>query len=141
MSRQSTQEASARPKRQPLVHRQKLNVRNKEDGYHYRIVNANLDSDPDRVQDFIDAGWELVPKSHTEVGDKRVDNPSALGSVSQVSVGQGTKAVVMRIRKDWYEQDQSEKQKLVDGQEQTMKGDARKAADYGNLNVSVNTKE
>lgn len=122
----------SRPKRAPIGRRSRLSVRNKEDGYHYRIVNANLDTDPDRVQSFLDQGYEIVPaKEIGTVGDKRVDNPSALGSSSQISVGQGTKAIVMRQRDDWYKEDQAAKQAEIDALEATMKSESK--ADYGSI--------
>jgi len=134
MSRQpNSTVASARPKRTPLSQRNRLSVRNQEPGYHYRIVNANLENDPDRIQSFIDQGYELVPRDKVgTVGDKRVDGATPLGSSSEISVGQGTKAVVMRIREDWYKEDQAAKQALVDSTEQTM----RKDADYGKVEFS-----
>ena len=129
------QETSVRPRRSPLAGRNRLSVRNKEDGYIYRIVNSNLDSDPDRVNDLIERGYELVPLEKTgPIGDKRVDNSTSPGSGSEFSVGSGTKAVVMRIKKEWYEEDQALKQQQVDEQEQTMRRPQN--ADYGDLKIT-----
>lgn len=129
---QSTQEASARPRRTPIGQRNRLSIRNKEDGYFYRIVNSNLESDPERVQALLDQGYELVPADKAgKVGDSRVDNPSTLGSSSLISVGQGTKAVVLRIRRDWYDEDQRAKQAEIEAQEATMK----RASDYGDIKI------
>lgn len=127
MTRQSTpQVASARPSRTPLGKRNRLSVKNVDPAYHYRIVNANLSTDPDRVQDFIEAGYELVPQAEAgQIGDKRVGSPSALGSTSEISVGQGTKAVLMRIRKDWYQEDQTAKQHELDELEATTRAEAQ----------------
>ena len=57
------------------------------------------------------------------------------GSVSQLSVGQGQKAFVVRIRKEWYDADQAAKQKRVDELEASTK---LKALDgtYGKLEIS-----
>lgn len=127
-------EASARPRRSPLAGKQRLSVKNKEDGYVYRIVNANLESDPDRVENLIEQGYEIVPKDKLgPVGDKRVDNASAPGSASQISVGQGTKAVVMRQKKDWYDEDQAVKQAQLNAVEQTMK---KAKSDFGDVIIS-----
>ncbi len=122
--------SAARPTRTPVGARKRLSVPNQEPGYVYRIVN-DLD---DRVQQLLDNGYEIVPNA--KVGDKRVDLPSALGSASTVSVGQGIKGVVMRQRQEFYTEDQATKQLEVDKLEGTMKSDARKAADYGNLNIT-----
>ncbi len=125
--------ASARPKRVPLGRRDRLSIKNKEDGFVYRIVN---DVD-DRVDQLTGIGYELCTKEQVgAIGNSRVDNTSSVGSVAHFSVGQGTKAVVMRIPEDWYKEDQAAKQEEVDAMEATMKSDARKAADYGKLQIS-----
>lgn len=133
MARTSTpQVASARPRRSSLEQRNRLSVKNKEEGFVYRIVN---DVD-DRVAQLQEQGYELCSKESVgAVGDKRVDNTSSLGSAAHFSVGQGTKAVVMKIPKDWYDEDQALKQQKADDLEQTMKDDARKAASYGSLKI------
>lgn len=123
-------EASARPKRVPLHNRQVLSVEHQDPNYVYRIVNTNLEKDPERVQRFIEAGYEIVPKKDAgQIGDNRVDNPSAPGSASLISVGQGTKAVLMRIRKEFYVEDQADKQSKIDELEGTMKRPTN--VDYG----------
>jgi len=126
--------ASARPRRTPLEKRNRLSVRNKEDGFFYRIVN---DAE-DRVERLKEQGYEVCTAEQTGmIGDKRVDNASFVGSAAHFSVGQGTKAVVMRIPKDWHDEDNSMKQQEVDRLESTMKSDARKTADYGGININV----
>ncbi len=134
MSRQANSPApSGRVRRTPLSGRSRLSVRNQEPGYVYRIVNTNMDNDPERVQSLIEQGYEIVPRDKSgPVGDKRVDNSSSLGSSSEISVGQGTKAVVMRIREDWYKEDQAIKQSMVDQTEQTMR---KEKADYGDVKL------
>lgn len=120
MTRQTTPQtvASARPRRTPLSARNRLDVKNKEPGYVYRIVNDV----EDRVSRLMEQGYEIVPADKSGmVGDKRVDNISAPGSSSYVSVGQGVKAVVMRQREEFFKEDQAAKQQVVDDSEQTMK--------------------
>ena len=125
--------ASARPQRAPLGKRDRLSIKNKEDGFVYRIVN---DVD-DRVELLKGNGYEVCTVEQVgAIGNKRVDNTSSIGSTAHFSVGQGTKAVVMRIPKDWYDEDQRAKQTEIDAIEATMKSDARRAADYGKLEVS-----
>jgi hypothetical protein len=130
---QTTPEASARPRRTPLTGRNRLSVKNKEDGYVYRIVN-DID---DRVELLTEQDYELVPTAKVgAMGDRRVDNPQPVGSIATISVGNGTKAVVMRKRKDWHEQDQNAKQQEIDALEATMKKEARDKADYGTIEMS-----
>ena len=134
MARQETPvEASARPKRIPIAARNRLEIRNKEPGYTYRIVN----DEDDRIQRLQDAGYEIATKeSIGAVGNRKVDSASSLGSVAHFSVGKGIKAVVMRQKDEYYREDQKSKQDEIDALEATMKGDARKAADYGSLELS-----
>lgn len=132
MARTTSQtEASARPRRTPLGKRNRLEVKNKEAGYHYRIVN-DID---DNIALLQERGYEIVPDAKVgAAGDRRVDNPTALGSSSHISVGQGTKAVVMRIKKEWYDEDVATKMQNVDDTEQTIKNPK---ADYGSIRREV----
>jgi hypothetical protein len=121
-----------RPKRVPVTGRSRLKVRDMDPNYQYRVVNANLESHPERVQDLLDQGYEIVPKDKVgQVGDKRVDNPSALSSAGEFSVGQGTKAIVMRIRKEYYQEDQAAKQAEITALERRSAKDH--GADYGEV--------
>lgn len=125
--------ASARPRRTTLGKRNRLAIQNMEEGYTYRIVN---DVD-DRVDYLKGIGYELCSKEQVgAIGNKRVDNTSSIGSTAHFSVGQGTKAVVMRIPREYAIEDQAAKQAEIDEVEGTMKSDARKAADYGKLEIS-----
>jgi hypothetical protein len=133
MTRTSPTSASARPTRQPVGTRNRFALANTEEGYMYRVVN---DVD-DRVEQLLEAGYEVVPQAKvSRRGDKRIDEASALGSASSIPVGKGTRAVVMRQRKDWWSEDQAAKHLRSDQLEQGMKDDARKAADYGELTQS-----
>lgn len=130
----NTKRLSERPRRSPLAGKNRLAVRDKDPNYVYRIVNVNNEADPDRVDNLIEQGYEVVPRNKVgEVSDAKVDNPSALGSAGQISVGQGTKAVVMRIRKEWYDEDQAAKQAENDH----FENGAKKRADYGDVTVEV----
>ena len=120
-----------RTRRTPIGQRNVLTVAGKDPNYVYRIVNDS----GDRINEFLDAGYELVDEDSVKVGDKRVNKASAEGTKSQISVGQGQKAFVMRIRKEWYDEDQAIKQQRVDQLEATIK---EKALDgtYGKLEIS-----
>ncbi len=109
-----------RPTRTPITKRNRLSVKNMDPSYHYRIVNTT----DDRVEQFLEQGYEIDPQS--QVGDKQVDVPSPLGSAKQISVGTGTKAVVMRIPKEYFREDQDAKQAEIDALEDSMRGDAKR---------------
>lgn len=112
-----TSETQVRPKRTPINKRDILSVKGKEPGYIYRIVNDT----GDRIATFEEAGYELVDASSVSIGDKRINKASPEGSKAQVSVGRGQKAFLMRIKEEWYKEDQAAKQTEVNRLEQTMK--------------------
>jgi len=109
-----------------------LNVRGKEPGYVYRIVN---DTD-DRVKTFEEMGYEVVTDSSVSVGDKRVALATKEGSPAKVSVGQGVHAYVMRQKQEWFDEDQKKKQEYVNELESSMKKESEKEGFYGKLSVS-----
>ncbi|CAB4132246.1 hypothetical protein UFOVP248_1, partial [uncultured Caudovirales phage] len=120
-----------RTQRIPVGTRQVLTVSGKDPGYEYRIINDS----GDRVQEFMDAGYELVSADSVRVGDKRVNSISPEGSKAQLSVGQGQKAFVVRIKKDWYDEDQAKKQERVNQLESATKAKALDGT-YGKLDIS-----
>jgi hypothetical protein len=122
---------SGRPQRVPVGTRNVLTVAGKDANYAYRIINDS----GDRVQEFMDAGYELVEASSVRVGDKRVNSGSSEGSKAQLSVGQGQKAFVVRIKKEWYEEDQQVKQRRVDDLEAATKAKALDGT-YGKLEIT-----
>lgn len=131
----SPQEASARPRRTPVAKRNRLDVQNQEPGYRYRIVN---DTD-DRIPALQEMGYEIVPDAKVgAAGNRRVDSASALGSSSSISVGRGVKAVVLRQRTDWYDEDQAVKRQQEEEIEQSMN---RQKADYGTIKKRVSYSE
>ncbi len=131
MRRENTQRSSGRPSRTPVGVRSKLSVAGKDPNFEYRFVN-DID---DRVAQFQDQGWEIVPAADVKVGEKRADQASPEGSLAQVSVGGGTKAFLMRQKKEWYQEDQTAKQAEIDRLEHSMKQDAAKG-NYGSIQVS-----
>ena len=112
--------------------RQRLRVKGQEPGYHYRIVN-DID---DRVQQFIERGYEIVTDSSVQIGDKRVANPTQEGTPAQVSVGNGIKGYVMRIKEEWHEEDKANHNKQLDEIEQQLQREAKEEQFYGNLKVA-----
>lgn len=121
----------ARVRRSPVEGRNKLNVKGKDPNYVYRIVN---DVD-DRVNDFIAMGYEIDLSEDVRVGDSRVDQDSRFGKVRTLSVGGGGKAVLMRQRRDWYEEDQVQKQAYVKRSEEAMRANPNEGT-YGKIDVT-----
>jgi hypothetical protein len=107
-----------RPKRIPL-HRQNIIKADTRKGYVRRLVN---DTD-DRIERFKLAGWS--PVENEAVGDPHAGDPSSVGSLVTKSVGAGTKAVLMEIPQDLYDNDQADKPKRWDALEEAMESDVR----------------
>lgn len=122
---------SGRVQRTPVGTRNVLTVSGKDPSYEYRIINDS----GDRVQEFLDAGYELVEKDSVRVGDKRVNAATAEGSKAHLSVGQGQKAFVVRIKKEWYQEDQARKQAHVNQLEEATKAKALDGT-YGKLEIT-----
>lgn len=108
-----------------------LDVKGKDPDYVYRIVN----DEGDRVAQFQELGYEIVTDRSVKVGSRRIDNPTQEGTPLQVSVGGGVKALVMRQKKEFYDEDQAAKQAAVAEVEKAMKREALKNADYGNIKI------
>lgn len=119
MTKEASQKVTrgSRPKRTPIGQKGKLTVSNKQADREYRFVN---DKDS-RVEMFQENGWEIELAENHTVGDRRVEKTSVSGSAARYSVGLGDHAVLMSIPKDWYAEDQAEKQLQVDATEQTIK--------------------
>lgn len=120
-----------RVRRSPLANKGKLSVSRKDPEFEYRFVN----DEGDNVTDKIDRGWEPVLKSETVVGDKRVDSAASEGALATVTVGQGKKAILMKIPKGWYEEDQAIKQQEVDRTETATKAEALDGH-YGKIEIT-----
>ena len=122
-----------RTKRAPVNGRNVLTVQNKEPGYSYRFVN-DLGG---RVDEFLARGYEIVEDKDVQIGDRRVSAPSGLGSKASAVVDkQGTRALVMRQREEWYLEDQAEKAKAIAETEQSMEQQALSSNEYGKLDIT-----
>jgi hypothetical protein len=124
---------SGRVTRTPVSQRNILTVKGKDPNYEYRIVNDV----EDRITQFLDAGYVIDENESVDVGDKRVSTGSGVspGSKKMFSVGNGTKAFVMKIKREWYEEDQAAKQQKVDLQESSIKEKALSGT-YGDLKIT-----
>lgn len=126
----SAERATNRPDRSkstrvPLGNRARLSFNNLEEGYVYRVIN---DVD-DRIKRAEAAGYEFV-ESESSLGETRVADASKMGAKVSKPVGGGMTGYLMRIKKDWYDEDQKAKQARIDDTESAMKPD-KKQNQYG----------
>ncbi len=120
-----------RVKRASVRGRNILTVKGKDPNYVYRVVN---DTD-DRIMELQERGYVVDTDQSVEVGDPRVSSGTPIGTTKQLSVGRGIKAYIMKIKREYYDEDVKEKMDFVDAQESAMK---KKALDgtYGKLDVT-----
>jgi hypothetical protein len=126
--------ADTRKERVPFgVPQSRLTVTNADPNFVYRWVN---DDGRGRLDRAITGGYEFVQgDSDIKVGTGSADANSDVGSrVSRIvgtqEGGAGMRAYLMRIKREWYEQDQKAKQALIDENESAIKrGDAHKRGD------------
>lgn len=109
-----------RPTRVPVGRRNILTVDERDPAYNYRWVN-DVDS---RIQMFEEAAYEAV-KTPTEVGDPRAGDASQLGTTVRKPVGGGKSAVLMRIPKEFYDEDQAAKEARLKATEQALLQEAQ----------------
>jgi hypothetical protein len=102
-----------------------------EPGFQYRFVN-DIGS---RIENFKAAGYEFVEDDTLAVGDSRVSDPSAVGSAKVVTSNDGTKSYLMRIKDEWYKEDQQVKQKRIDELEKAIKSPSSQGVDYGDVKL------
>lgn len=111
--------------------RSRLNVRGKDSNFEYRIVN-DVDG---RIEQFKEGGWEVVTDESVSIGERRITTPSEQGSARTVSVGNGITGVLMKIKREWWEEDQAAKAAKVKNSTDATLEDARKSGDYGSIKV------
>lgn len=121
-----------RVRRTTVGTRQVLSVEGKDPNYVYRVVNDT----GSRIDTLMERGYELVDAADVKVGDARVGRSTPTGTTAEVNVGGGMKAQVMRIRKEYYDEDQADKQALNDKMEQAMRETAKRDGLEGDIKLS-----
>lgn len=105
-----------------------LTVYGKDPNFVYRFVN----DDGNRVARFLRGGWEIVTDD-LEVGVPRVGVPEKDGSPVSYAVGRGLNAYLMRIKKEWYDEDQARKQDAIEESEKVMLNEHKQPGMYGDV--------
>ena len=127
---------TTRVTRKPLFQRGPQSIGGEKDpNYHYRFVNDT----GSRIDLFKQAGYEFVDDAELTVGDSRVSDPSALGSGKRVISKDGTTSYLMKIKKEYFEEDQAAKAANIDEQEEAMTADASQGM-YGKLDLNSRRK-
>lgn len=125
---------SGRPTREPVGLRNRLSVANRDPNYEYRWV-VDYDGTGDRIEQFKLAGYEVCPKGMHKIGNHRVNAPSETGSSEVLAVGNGQRAVLMRQKKEFYEEDQKTKAERIAESEKALKKPTLDGS-YGKVSIS-----
>jgi hypothetical protein len=126
--------ANTRKERVPFgVPASRLTVANQDPNFVYRWIN---DDGRGRLDRAISGGYEFVESEAAQkIGAGSADGNSDVGSrVSRIvgtqEGGAGMRGYLMRIRREWYVEDQKAKQAQVDEIDKAIKrGDAHKSGD------------
>ena len=94
-----------------------------DEKYHYRVFNDNWKKEPGRVKRAQNAGYEVVDDKITGT------------SVGTNEDGSEIKAVLMRIPKEWYDEDQAKKAAKLDEVDKQIYGEPRKQNRYGDVQM------
>jgi len=103
-----TQEQVKRKERIPFGKQQQRFRTPEKDGFVYRVFNDNWRKDPERIKNALAAGYEFI--NGEQSGKTAGTNED--GSV--------IKGILMRIPKEFYEEDQAAKQKEIDKVDQQI---------------------
>jgi hypothetical protein len=124
--------SSKRTERKSLFQRGPQSITgDKDPNFVYRFVNDT----GSRVSNFQQAGYEVVQDTELLVGDSRVFDPSDIGSGKKVTSNDGTVSYLMRIKKEWFDEDQAKKDAYTKETEATMKKEASQGM-YGSIKTS-----
>lgn len=91
----------------------------RDPAFVYRIINDS----GTRVSDMLERGYEIVQDAgNNTLGGEEAGKAHSLGSQVRrvVNRSNGTEGVLMRIRKDYYAEDQADKQKIVEHSEKGL---------------------
>lgn len=121
-----------RPTRVPVDGRRDImTVSGKDDGYVYRWVN-DIEDNIDRFK----RGWYEFVTHSVRVGAEEI-NQNGDGSPIKKYVGQQTYAYLMRIRKEYYEEDQRNFNERIDESEADLFRELNDGSDgkYGSVSM------
>lgn len=118
MDKRQAEIEKQKPKRIPVGRRQVLKTTGIDNVNFY---NRWVNDDGDRLQMFLDGGYEFVQKDGVEVGTPNVDSARGTESVMKKGVGMGMTAYLMHIPIEIWKQDQANKLLEVEALEAEMK--------------------
>jgi hypothetical protein len=115
-----------------------MSIPNKDDSYVYRLVT----DENEKIEQKLKAGYEIVDKSGEDLSiDGRLQDPSWRQSAASQSVGGGLIGYLMRIPREWYEEDKAKKRERLDEKTAMLKNKAiagiNQSQVYGEISVEA----
>ena len=131
------EEVSGRPRQRVPVsgNRDILTIEGKDPDYVYRFI-LDGSEDGQRIQKFKAAGYDLVSSDGHSVGQDMVYKTNNVGSIIRVPAGNSKFYYCVRIRKEWYKEDQSLKQGEILDREKAITRTDSENGQYGNIKLS-----
>ena len=119
-----------------------MTVLNKEEGYEYRWV-TDIDEKGSRIYKYKRGGWEMSPLINSEgeiiVGEEAVFRTENKEDIIRLHVGAGQFSYLMRIKKEYYDEDQRAKAAEIDEVEATIAGTGSSTGEnfgqYGSVKI------
>lgn len=105
---------------------------NDKEDYVYRVFNDK----GTRIARYKQYGWEPCSVDEVTIGTR---NTIGAGDVASVTVdsSDGTQGIVMKIRKDWYDEDQKAKANAIDKTERAITGESENEGNYGKVSIDT----
>lgn len=130
--------SKARPERINMSDfRDKLTVKGTDPDYEYRWVK-DASENGQRILMFTSAGWDFVTsESGVVIGQSQVYKSDNVGSIIRQPAGEGEYLYLMKILKEWYDEDKLQGQKRIDELEGSMARDTGKEPGQDDLYGSV----
>lgn len=138
---------TAKVERRPLSgFRDILSVEGKDPNYVYRFVKdvdsmvenkeGGINLKPgQRIMRFQAAGWTFVDSESVTVGSNHIWKTENVGSIVRVPAGNNEYLYLMRISREWYEEDQRAKERSLIDIENQYSGEPQGEGMYGSVSI------
>lgn len=144
---------SERPRRAGVAgHRGKLEVEGlNKDEFAYRWVKdaGHEQFKPDgtshftpgqRIVQFLDDGWTFVKRDEVgNIGDSQVYTSAGQGDIVRQAAGMDEYLFLMKIKKEWYEEDQVAKEKEIRELEKNQTAVNEQEGQYGSVSIGYDS--
>lgn len=113
-----------------------LSLENKDPNYRY-FWEIDSSEDGSKIERRLQAGYVFCRNDEgLVVGETSVYKTENVGSIIRVPAGQGHYHYLMKIPKEWHEDDQKRHDKRVDTIENSLKSKSREEGFYGDLSIN-----